>query len=206
MFPTEAARHRDSLSGSTASGTGGCEDVVSRCVSPIANREVPVTDPPRRVRYFHGRLLSAEDFEAEQTYHRQMRYLSNRLCGVGIAEGLDVTLDGRSVEVSPGVAIDPLGRELVLTEPARLPLRAPRSGDPDRWDVVLVWGEDLVGPVPVVGGESEAAWVVERPRVHLVPPGRVPEEAVALARLSRTRTGVTVDTAVRHQRGHDLHC
>jgi len=58
-----------------------------------------VTDPPRRPRYINGLMLSARDLEAEQTYHRQMRYLANRLCGVGVAEGLDVTLVGRGVVI-----------------------------------------------------------------------------------------------------------
>lgn len=162
-------------------------------------------DPPRRVRYFAGRMLTADDFQAEQTYHRQMRYLQNRLCGIGIVDGLDVTLVGRGVEVGPGVAIDPVGRELVLTQPTRTSPPQPRTAAPDGWDLVLVWGEDLEGPVPVPGGEDEPAWVVERPRVHLVLHGQAPDEAVALARLSRTRTGFTVDTSVRRRRGVCCH-
>jgi hypothetical protein len=160
-----------------------------------------VGDPPRRVHYFAGRMLSAEDLEAEQTYHRQMRYLANRLCGIGIAEGLEVTLAGRDVEVSAGVAIDPLGRELVLTDPARVPLREPHAGEHRTWDLVLVWGEELDGPAPVPSGEVAASWVVERPRVRLIPRGRAPDEAVLLARLQRTRTGVDVDGSVRRRRG-----
>lgn len=159
-----------------------------------------MTDPPRRPRYFTGRMLSAEDFEAEQTYHRQMRYLANRLCGVGIAEGLDVTLAGRDVEVSPGVAIDPFGRELVLTEPVRVPLPERRRREPDAWDLVVVWGEDLEGPAPVPGEEPKAAWVIERPRVHLLLPGRAPGEAVILAQVTRTGDGVEVDLSVRRRR------
>jgi hypothetical protein len=159
-----------------------------------------VTDPPRRPRYFTGMILAARDLEAEQTYHRQMRYLANRLCGGGIAEGLDVTLAGRGVAVSPGVAIDPLGRELVLTEPVRVPLSERRRREPDAWDLLLVWGEDLDGPVPVPGEEAEPAWVVERPRVHLLPPGQAPGEAVILARLTHTQDGVGVDLSVRHRR------
>ena len=159
-----------------------------------------MTDPPRRPRYFTGRVLTAEDLEAEQSYHRQMRYLANRLCGDGVAEGLDATLVGRRVEVSPGVAIDPLGRELVLTEPVRVPVPPQRRGEPTEWDVVLVWGEDFEGPVPVPGEEAEAAWVVERPRVHLLPPDRAADEGVVLARLTRTRTGVEVDASVRRRR------
>ena len=66
--------------------------------------------------------------------------------------------------------------------------------------MVLVWGEDFEGPVPVPGEEAEAAWVVERPRVHLLPPDRAPGEGVVLARLTRARTGVEVDASVRRRR------
>ena len=159
-----------------------------------------MTDQPRRPRYVTGMMLTAEDFEAEQSYHRQMRYLANRLCGVGIAEGLEVTLAGRHVQVSPGVAVDPLGRELILTDPVSVPVAPQRRGEPDWWDLVLVWGEDLEGPTPRPGEEAEPTWVVERPRLHLLPPGQAPDEAVALARLHRTRAGVKVDTSVRRRR------
>ena len=159
-----------------------------------------MTDPPRRPRYINGLMLSARDLEAEQTYHRQMRYLANRLCGVGVAEGLDVTLVGRGVVIGPGVAIDPLGRELVLTEPARVSLPPQPRGEPNQWDVVLVWGEDHEGPVPLPGGEAEAAWVVERPRAHLLRHGQDPGEAVVLARLTCTRTGTEVDVSVGRRR------
>jgi hypothetical protein len=98
------------------------------------------------------------------------------------------------------VAIDPLGRELVLTEPVRVPLSERRRREPDAWDLLLVWGADLEGPVPVPGEEAEPAWVVERPRVHLLPPGQAPDEAVILARLTQTQDGAEVDLSVRHRR------
>ena len=42
----------------------------------------------KRVRFFAGQLLTAADFEAELTYHTEMRRLHNcSLHGVGIVEG-----------------------------------------------------------------------------------------------------------------------
>ncbi len=73
----------------------------------------------RRVNYFAGRLLSADDFRAEQEYHREKSRLHNRrLHGSGVASGLTVSLAGGSsrpvIAVKPGVGIDPAGNELEL--------------------------------------------------------------------------------------------
>jgi hypothetical protein len=71
---------------------------------------------PERVRFFFGQLLTANDFETEQTYHIIMRRLHNRLLhGAGIVEGLRVSADddqsGAVVVLSPGFALDGLGRD-----------------------------------------------------------------------------------------------
>jgi hypothetical protein len=87
---------------------------------------------PRRVNHSASMLLSASDFEAEQEYHRQMRYLHNRLLhGYGMVAGLDVAVDGTSVHVSPGFAIDELGREIAVTE--QMSLRQDPPGRDRRW-------------------------------------------------------------------------
>lgn len=165
-----------------------------------------MNEPPRRVNYVAGRLLTAADLEADQAYHRRMRYLTNRLHGYGVATGLDVTLAGGQVEVGPGVAIDPLGRELVLTEPARVPLGPARGGRAGRVLVlVLLWGEDEETPVPVPGEATAASWVVERPRLLLLPLDEQPGEAVTLARLHGGRRDITLDVSVRRRWGRCEH-
>src|SRR5690348_15630681 len=60
-----------------------------------------MTDPPRRVNFFNGMILSAADMAAEQQYHQGMRYLHNRLHGYGTVSGLDVTLSDGQLHVSP---------------------------------------------------------------------------------------------------------
>lgn len=159
-----------------------------------------MAEQPRRVRYFPGRLLTDEDLAAEQDYHRQMRYLVNRLHGHGIASGLDVDIANKEVRVSPGVAIDRLGRELVLVQPAFVTVGPVGSGGSRVCDLALAWNEDLEGVVPTPDGATQATWFVERPRLHLVPPDVVPD-AVLLAHLKRTRRGVTVDLSVRRPLG-----
>jgi hypothetical protein len=77
-----------------------------------------------RNRFFTGKLLTADDFEQEQSYHLARHRRHNRLIhGVGIVRGLGVSVEQRPsggdpmVVVSPGVAISPDGEELVVCEP-----------------------------------------------------------------------------------------
>jgi len=54
----------------------------------------------RRVHYFTGKLLTAEDLAAEQTYHVEKARRHNRtLHGAGVAQGLGVTCAGLKVSV-----------------------------------------------------------------------------------------------------------
>jgi hypothetical protein len=113
------------------------------------------------VNFFDGQLLSADDLRAEQDYHRGMRYLHNRLLhGWGVVEGFAVDGDDGGVRVGPGVAIDPLGRELVLPAPAHVDL-PPEAAVHDQtpWSVVVTWEEAPSAPVADGGGTSFSRWV-----------------------------------------------
>lgn len=116
---------------------------VSRVVTPL---DLPVL---RRVRYFDGRLLTADDLTTEQEYHRERVRLHNRLLhGWGIVAGLDVRSRGGTIIVAPGMALDPRGEEIVLV--AETELTAPPSATPkgSRF-VVLFYTETLTDPVAV---------------------------------------------------------
>ena len=88
------------------------------------------TDNRQRSRYFEGKLLTAEDFEREQDYHRAtLRRHNLGLHGWGVARGFDVTPSSSGVAevvVAPGYAIDPCRREILLTDAVTIPL--PASG------------------------------------------------------------------------------
>jgi hypothetical protein len=75
-----------------------------------------------RPRYFAGKLITAEDFELEQRYHIEKRWLLNRMLqGAGIVSGLGVVPSERGkVTVEPGFALDPYGREILVSEPQQL--------------------------------------------------------------------------------------
>lgn len=76
----------------------------------------------QRVNFMTGMMLGVEDFRAEQAYVRERLDRRNRLLlGSGIAGGLEVTVErdtgaGRLV-VSPGLAIDASGHEIVVERP-----------------------------------------------------------------------------------------
>lgn len=73
--------------------------------------------PPQRVFYATGRMLGVEDFQADQDYHRgRLARVLLQLYGTGTVAGLLVQTDGNAdvtqveVEVTPGIAIDRVGR------------------------------------------------------------------------------------------------
>ena len=160
-----------------------------------------------RVNFFPGRLLTADDLAREQAAARERQWLHNRaLHGYGVATGFGVTVEGDSVEVSPGLAIDALGREIVLTSPRCLDASSVVHESHGRVQVVIAWAEvpadEVTGPDGPVPGRF-----VERPRLSLVEHaiGDAPEHAVPLARLYRRGDGLVADPSVRrhvHLRAH----
>lgn len=76
--------------------------------------------PVKRLNYFAHQFLREHDFKAEQEYHIAMRRQHNRLLhGWGIVEGLEVRRKSdHEIVIDPGIAIDNLGREIVLIAPA----------------------------------------------------------------------------------------
>jgi hypothetical protein len=84
---------------------------------PYDNAEalLRVLREPRRNKYFYGKRMDVPHFQMEQDYGKLKQWLLNRLTlGKGVLCGLRVSVvDGR-VCVDPGVAIDGLGREIIV--------------------------------------------------------------------------------------------
>lgn len=76
----------------------------------ITDREV------KRLNYFNTQFLQEADFQDDQAYHIRLRRAHNRaIYGWGIIEGLNITKKGdKEISIEPGIAIDRLGREIVL--------------------------------------------------------------------------------------------
>ncbi len=74
------------------------------------------TPPFRRVSFFNGRLLTAEDLNREQEYTLGKQQLHNRsLHGFGIVDGLEVSSVRDKVVVAPGFALNCEGNEIVVS-------------------------------------------------------------------------------------------
>jgi hypothetical protein len=76
---------------------------------------VEPSTPLRRLNYFDGKFLRADDFTVEQSYLRELVAFSNQGLGPGVVYGYDTTQGaGDSIQVGPGLAIDPSGKVLLL--------------------------------------------------------------------------------------------
>ncbi|MDE6433943.1 MAG: hypothetical protein K2L07_06900 [Lachnospiraceae bacterium] len=75
--------------------------------------------PFERNRYFYGKFLSVDDFEAEQRYMNDKRRMLNRfLHGVGVVCGMQVVeVDDYTISLEAGMALDFSGREIVVASP-----------------------------------------------------------------------------------------
>ena len=106
----------------------------------------------RRVHYFSGMQLTAEDLAQEQEYHSGKRRLQNRLLlGMGIATGLECRWSKRQgLILEPGVAIDCMGREIVVPERQHMPVPDRK----DRFYVGIIATERGVAPIPAPGSED----------------------------------------------------
>jgi hypothetical protein len=116
--------------------------------------------PLRRVNYFSGRLLTAKDFQDEQDYGIERHRLHNRcLHGAGVICGLEVSVDAAQnrIHVSPGLALDCLGREIVLPE-ARL---LSRPALPLALYLCIRYAERGVDLIPAPGGPAQVGEPVQ---------------------------------------------
>jgi len=165
--------------------------------------------PLRRLNYFAGRLLNAEDFGAEQEYHREKsRRHNRRLHGSGVASGLTVSLAGGTsrpaITVKPGVGIDPAGNELELDAERSLSVGVKARA----FLVVLRYVERLVDPVPSpgTGGDADAtgyAQIEEDSELVLVPddpPCRRENAGLPLVRYVRSGSTWQRDRAFKARR------
>jgi hypothetical protein len=96
-----------------------------------------------RLNYRNGQRIVAADLRAEQGYHIGVRrWLNRTLFNPGIAKGLEVTpsaTNKHAVVVSPGLAIDILGRELIVAADLEVPVSGIPSTSPG-----VVYGNYLV--------------------------------------------------------------
>lgn len=181
--------------------------------------------PLERLKYINGQRLDASDFRLEQDYHMRVRRKLNRsLYSSGIADGLEVipkSGDAHKLLVSPGLALDHEGREVILVEEQEVQaMGSPSDEDghiPGNY-LVIQYSESDVAPMESgchvsAGDESATArnlsWVGQtriRSSVQLKWRDTLPEEnsgqiLLAQVALNADCSVQYVDTALRQYIG-----
>lgn len=82
----------------------------------------------KRLNYFHGMLLTEQDFQDEQLYYREKLKLHNRLHGTGVVWGLSLKKvvtsgDITKIYISAGLAVDCAGDEIIVCQDYLVPLK-----------------------------------------------------------------------------------
>jgi len=115
--------------------------------------------PFQRNRYYVGKLLTSADFQAEQDYYNSRnKFMNSMMYGSGIVCGFNVVgLDDLSILVESGMAIDGMGREIVLDSSAVKKLSAIEGFDDLTGDVASLcvrFHEEAVHSVYAINREK----------------------------------------------------
>ncbi|MFO7834590.1 MAG: hypothetical protein R6V31_11220 [Halohasta sp.] len=121
-------------------------------------------------RFFEGKLMTARDMRTEQQYHAgRLELVTRETADTGVCSGLELrsveTVDeGLAVTVGPGVAIDAVGRPIVVESPTTASVPEPTG---DELYIFARFDEVDLEPVavPDAGGsrsEPESNRIVER--------------------------------------------
>ncbi len=102
---------------------------------------MPQSFPFSKNRYFPHKRMRSADFIREQAYvERKLAFLSQWDFGAGVALGLEVQrMDGDSLLVSPGFAVDGYGCWLIVDEPAVCRIRTLHGFDALHGETALLW-------------------------------------------------------------------
>ena len=182
------------------------------------------SDRADRLHYATGELLGADDFRAEQTYHRrQLARTLLHLHGSGVVAGLRVAVRHRpgttgvpdevEMQVHPGFAIDHLGRPIEVPREACLRLRrwfefiaarAPSSTEPDAGDLRVAWRADA--GIPAGGAVVADVFLAfhECPRGYTPAFASGPFDALDASTPSRIRDGYELTLVLRTEADADL--
>jgi hypothetical protein len=127
-------------------------------VDPLTTQQL------ERNRYFTGKAMAARDFAADPDYSLRVHRAHNRLChGWGVLDGLVVSATSQTcVRISPGVALDRRGREVVRGEQPDVPVNS--CSLPAL--LCIRYQEETIEPVPPVSMAPATAPKSEYNRVR----------------------------------------
>ncbi|KAB8051903.1 hypothetical protein GCN74_26235 [Janthinobacterium sp. FT14W] len=144
-----------------------------------------------RPNYFSGEALLTDDFRCEQQYQMDMLAARNvSLYLYGIAHGLEVaaSADGQpsQLEVSRGMAIDALGRQIILLEPAVLALE---GMDPGATYFITINYFEVYADLSDESGTAGYKRIVQQPQIRYLRNLDQPGVNILLAVISLTTEG-----------------
>jgi hypothetical protein len=155
---------------------------------------------PKRPKYFQSQFLIVRDFEAEQTYHREMLSRHNSLMhdwGV-VRDGLVVTRTDTGFKISPGSAIDNLGQEIIL-ESEYTPASDQVPAGQDVF-ITIAFDEkpsgDSLDKYPPPGGTQDVTRMIQSPKI-VATASPVTDGTVII--LARVKANGDVDLSGRRQ-------
>ncbi len=150
----------------------------------------------KRVNYFSGQVLGADDFRAY--FLGKQRRHNLLLHGWGVVHGLEVSrgTSGTSLVIAPGYALDPQGRELLL--PIACELEIGEAASPQY--VLAEYTEREADSVPVPGSDGPVATRIEEGVAFRLASDHA--GAVAVGRLVQDTSGWSVDPKFRPRRPH----
>jgi hypothetical protein len=106
---------------------------------------------PQRNAYYDGKMLTARDLTAEQTYMNGMRHLGNMLlegegtvCGLKLEQHPNDGCRDTHVVLRKGMALTCCGQEVIVPEDKTIPIASMIEADPDLQDAFAEAGQDLV--------------------------------------------------------------
>jgi hypothetical protein len=108
-----------------------------------------------RLKFYFGKLMTVRDFEAEQRYFNEKRWMLNRYgLGWGVLCGLKVIPHPHEkckVIICPGIALDMHGNEIVVCEeqPVDLVAKSGAACPSHKYYISIQYFECLIQPVPV---------------------------------------------------------
>lgn len=117
-----------------------------------------------RTHHFSGRLLNADDFQAEQNYLLdKQRFRNLHVYGSGVISGLSVTActPGSRITLGPGMAIDSTGREICILTPIEFTLPSTKS----RWQVSVHYVEAEAQPIPSLSVDTDQESATQNSRI-----------------------------------------
>lgn len=151
--------------------------------------------PARRVKAYDGMAVTAAVWDTAHDFHRQLLEVHTSFAhGYGVLYGLEVIAGeppDRQIYIQPGIAIDGLGRTIILPEQRAYDLRAAEG----TIYVVLTYGESAPRSDTAQSGDDAPRFVYSEFVLEALL-GLPSTPYVELARINRQGAGAAVSNAV----------